>query len=233
MKTAILSDIHSNFDALAAVLEKIDSLQPDRIICLGDIVGYGAEPNECVEIIRRRSIPAVLGNHDQAVAGDLPADDFNDSAKAAVVWHRHRVSTDNAEFLRTLPLSIDEANALFVHGSPDHPEEFRYLLSHSDAAGSLPSFSQPVCFVGHTHRPVIFSERGIEPMLYRDVRSIVNVGSVGQPRDGDRRGCFALFDSVQWTVELIRVEYDVQAARDKIIAAGLPKRLGDRLLVGV
>jgi diadenosine tetraphosphatase ApaH/serine/threonine PP2A family protein phosphatase len=233
MKTAIISDIHSNLDALSAVLERIDSLQSDRIICLGDIVGYGAEPNECVELIRRRSIPAVLGNHDQAVANNFPADDFNDSARAAVLWNRERLAKDNAEFLRGLPLTIEESDALFVHSSPDYPEEFHYLIYHSDTAGSFRSFIQPICFVGHTHRPVIFTVNGGSSSISRNVRAIVNVGSVGQPRDGDRRGCFVLFDSEQWTVEHIRVEYDVQKAREKIIAAGLPKKLGDRLLAGV
>ncbi len=233
MKTAIISDIHSNLDALTAVFDRIDSLRPDRIICLGDIVGYGAEPNECVDLFRRHSIPAVLGNHDQAVSGDLPVDDFNDTAKAAVLWNRERLAKDNAEFLRGLPFTIEESDALFVHSSPDHPEEFHYLIYHSDTAGSFRSFSQPICFVGHTHRPVIFNVNGSQSAISRDVRSIVNVGSVGQPRDGDRRGCFVLFDSVEWSVEHIRVEYDVQKAREKIIAAGLPKKLGDRLLVGV
>ncbi|MHB1048992.1 MAG: metallophosphoesterase family protein [Bacteroidota bacterium] len=233
MKTAIISDIHSNLDALTAVLERIASLQPDRILCLGDIVGYGAEPNECVELIRRRSIPAVLGNHDQAVANDFPVDNFNDSARAAVLWNRERLTKDNAEFLRGLPLRIEEADVLFVHSSPDHPEEFHYLIYPSDTAESFRSFSQPICFVGHTHRPVIFTVTGTESVITRNIRSIVNVGSIGQPRDGDRRACFALFDSVQWSVEHIRVEYDVQKAREKIIAAGLPKKLGDRLLVGV
>jgi diadenosine tetraphosphatase ApaH/serine/threonine PP2A family protein phosphatase len=233
MKTAIISDIHSNLEALTSVLDAVDGLGPDAIICLGDIVGYGADPDACVELIRERSIPSIMGNHDMAVAGDLTIDDFNDIAKTGVQWSRERLSKEQSEYLRGLPLQIEQADALFVHSSPDHPEEFHYLIYPSDTIESFRSFSQPICFVGHTHRPAIFSAEGFERRITRNKQAIVNVGSVGQPRDGDWRGCFTLFDSEQWSIEHIRVEYDVHRAREKIITAGLPNKLGDRLLAGV
>jgi diadenosine tetraphosphatase ApaH/serine/threonine PP2A family protein phosphatase len=233
MRTAIISDIHSNLEALTAVLSTIDVMKPDGIICLGDIVGYGANPAECIDMIRIRNIPTICGNHDLGVAGRLEEERFSEAARRGLEWSRSRLSDEHLEFLRSLPITIDHPEAKMVHSSPDAPTEFRYLLQPFDAAESYDHFSQYLCFVGHTHRPVIFSHAGVEHRIIKDRQYIVNAGSVGQPRDGDWRGCFALFDSERWSVDHIRVEYDNNQARQKIIDAGLPQKLGDRLMVGV
>lgn len=232
MRTAIISDIHSNLEALTAVLSMIDLLQPDETICLGDIVGYGANPAECIDMIRSRNIPTVCGNHDLGVSGTLDKDRFSEAARRGLEWSKSCLESEHLEFLRSLPLTIDHADAKMVHSSPDHPMEFRYLLQPFDAADSYDHFQQRLCFVGHTHRPVILSRAGVEQKIQKERQCIVNVGSVGQPRDGDWRGCFALFDSERWSVDHIRVAYDNNRARQKIIDAGLPQKLGDRLMVG-
>jgi len=233
MRTAIISDIHSNLEALTAVLSMIDAIQPDNILCLGDIVGYGANPAECVDLIRARGIPAVCGNHDLGAAGVLEEEQFSEAARRGLEWSRKYLSSEQLEYLRSLPLTIDHPDFKAVHSSPDVPMEFRYLFQPLDAAESFDHFSQYLCFVGHTHRPVIFSHAGVEHKIMKDRQYIVNVGSVGQPRDGDWRGCFVLFDSERWSVNHVRVEYDNNMARHKIIDAGLPQKLGDRLMVGV
>lgn len=233
MKIAVISDIHGNREALNAVIAKIDSLAVDSIYCLGDIVGYGPNPNECVELIRSRAIPAIVGNHDKAVTGELSIDNFSQIARAGVMWTQSVISESNKEFLKHLPYSIQEHTILFVHSSPDYPEEFRYLLSFEDARESFDYFSTPLCFIGHTHRPIIFCEDGKTKEISRDKKFIVNVGSVGQPRDGNWKACFVLMDTEQYALEYVRVEYDVEVTRRKITENGLPQKLADRLLAGM
>jgi len=233
MKIAIISDIHSNLEALMEVLGEVDARGITTIICLGDVVGYGANPNECIDVLKERSIPCIAGNHDKAVIGERSISDFSDYAKAGVLWNMKNLSKHNLEFIKRFPYSIENHNALFVHSSPDYPEEFRYLFFPQDAVTSFRYFSQPICFVGHTHHPLIFCEDMSTTKLTKEKRFIVNVGSVGQPRDGDWRSCFVVFDTDAWSVSYVRVEYDVKAAQKKIYKAGLPKKLGDRLLVGV
>ena len=233
MKIAIISDIHSNLEALTAVLGEIDKRSIRTIICLGDVVGYGANPDECVELLKGRNIPCIAGNHDKAVIGERNIIDFSDNAKTGVRWSREHLSQSSLEFIKSFPLTLVDFDVLFVHSSPDFPEEFRYLIFSTDAVASFGYFSQPLCFVGHTHRPIIFCEDMATAQLTKEKKFIVNVGSVGQPRDGDWRACFGVFDTELWNVNYARVEYDVKTARQKILDAGLPGRLGDRLLVGV
>jgi putative phosphoesterase len=233
MKIAIISDIHGNLEALNAVLSKIDSTAVQTIYCLGDIVGYGPNPNECVELIRSRAIPAISGNHDKAVTGELSIDNFSQIATAGVIWTQSVISDQNIEFLKHLPYSIQAHDIHFVHSSPDYPEEFRYLLSAEDARESFDYFTDPLCFIGHTHRPTIFCEDGITKEISRGKKFIVNVGSVGQPRDGNWKACFVLMDTEQYTLEYVRVEYDVESTRKKIMENNLPQKLADRLLVGM
>ncbi|MDP1677923.1 MAG: metallophosphoesterase family protein [Bacteroidota bacterium] len=233
MKIAIISDIHGNLEALNAVLAKIDDLNIQSIYCLGDIVGYGPSPNECVELIRSRNIPSIAGNHDKAVTGELSIESFSQMAKAGVLWTKSIITEENEEYLLNLPYSIQEHDIVFVHSSPDHPEEFRYLLSPEDARESFDYFSNPLCVVGHTHRPVVFCEDYTTKEIRRDKKFIVNVGSVGQPRDGNWKACFIIMDTEQYTIEFIRVEYDVETVHKKIKAIGLPQKLADRLLAGM
>lgn len=233
MKIAVISDIHGNLEALNSVLVRIDALNISTIYCLGDIVGYGASPNECVERIRVRKIPSIAGNHDKAAAGTLSIDNFSAMAKEGILWTRSILTSENREYLDGLGYTMEEHNALFVHSSPDEPQTFRYLLSYGHAIESFHAFEQPLCFIGHTHRPILFCEDGSSDMITPFKKFIVNAGSVGQPRDGDRRGCFIVFDTVDYTLEYERVEYDIDTARSKIINAGLPNKLGDRLLIGM
>ncbi|MCK9408782.1 MAG: metallophosphatase family protein [Bacteroidetes bacterium] len=233
MKIAIISDIHSNLEALQSTLTQIDTLGVTTIYCLGDIVGYGANPNECVEIMRERNIPCIAGNHDKAVIKEISIDDFSAIAKEAVHWTRSVLSDVNRTFLEGLEYQIFAYNSLFVHSSPDLPQNFRYILSPGHAIESFKHFFLPICFIGHTHRPAVFCEDGFSNTISLGKKFIVNVGSIGQPRDGDRRGCCVVFDTDRYSIEHLRIEYDVDVTRKKIIEAGLPQKLGDRLLVGI
>lgn len=233
MNIAIISDIHSNLEALTSVLHEIERRKITRIYSLGDVVGYGANPNECIQLLREKRIPCVAGNHDKAAIKEIDIDDFSEAARAGIVWTRSVLTHESVQYLMSLPLTIEEQGIYFVHGSPDDPQEFRYLIYPEDTFFSYQAFSASLCVVGHTHRPVVFCEDMVSTHITRDKKFIVNVGSVGQPRDGNWRACFVLFDTDNWSFEYVRVEYDVNAARQKILDAGLPKKLGDRLLVGI
>lgn len=233
MKTAVISDIHGNLEALHAVMERIDALPIGRTVCLGDIVGYGASPNECVELLRERKINSVVGNHDKAVTGELSIETFSIVAKLGVEWTRSVIQKENVDFLKGLKYSLESDDALFVHSSPDLPQFFRYIFTQDDTEGSFEAFDNRICFIGHTHRPAVFCEDTVSTQLTAGKRFIVNVGSVGQPRDGDRRASFVVYDDEQFSIEHVRVEYDVETASSKIIHAGLPQKLADRLKIGV
>lgn len=233
MKTAVISDIHGNIEALNSVLQRIDTLSISNIVCLGDIVGYGASPNECIDLLCSRNIQSVVGNHDKAVTGELSIENFSLVAKLGVEWTRSVIHKEHSDFLRKLHYSFESNESLFVHSSPDLPQLFRYLFTQDDAAESFEAFDNNICFIGHTHRPVVFCEDSVTTKVAVGKRFIVNVGSVGQPRDGDWRACFLVYDNEQFTIEHIRVEYDVEAAAAKIINAGLPQKLADRLTLGV
>ncbi|MEW5798480.1 MAG: metallophosphoesterase family protein [Bacteroidota bacterium] len=233
MTIAIISDIHSNLEALTVVLNEIERLKIRQVYCLGDVVGYGANPNECIHLLWERNIPCVAGNHDKAAIKEIDIDDFSDAARSGIAWTRSVLTHESIQYLKSLPLSLVEHGIMFVHSSPDEPQEFRYLIYPEDTLFSYKAFSVPLCVVGHTHRPVVFCEDMVSTHIVRDKKFIVNAGSVGQPRDGNWRACFMLVDTDAWSIEYVRLEYDVKTAREKILAAGLPKKLGDRLLVGI
>lgn len=237
---AILSDIHSNLEALLAVLEAADGGGASLVTCLGDVVGYGANPNEAVDLLSGRSDLAVMGNHDRAAFEPGAESGMNDWARTAAEWTRAQMGEDEAAYLSDLPLTARSTGALFVHSSPESPERWSYVLTLDDARRAFSSFREPLCFIGHSHTPAFFEEAneqvraldGDTLELRAGRRYMVNVGSVGQPRDGDPRASFALFDSGSRRVKIVRVAYDVETAREKIISAGLPRELGDRLLEG-
>jgi predicted phosphodiesterase len=233
MKIAVISDIHGNIEALQSMLRMIDRRGAHAVHCLGDVVGYGGSPNECVELLRRRGIRTVAGNHDKAVLGELSVDDFSSAAKEGVLWTRNVLSDESRIFLSAMEMSFVDHDAQFVHSSPDVPEQFRYLLSLGHALESFGVMSVPICFVGHTHRPAIFCEDGTTGTVTAGVRTIVNVGSVGQPRDGDARSCCVLFDTESREVEYLRADYDIASAQRKILEAGLPPKLALRLENGI
>lgn len=233
MKYGIISDIHSNLEALEKTIEILVKARVDEIICLGDIVGYGANPNECIEIIRKRCSVSLLGNHDAAIADSNSSKKFNPMAQKAITWTSEQISDDNKKFLSELPYSYSSDGMLFVHASPSHPEQWKYILSEETAIDELEHFSERICFVGHSHSPGIYGHHGRMLSINSKDRFIINVGSVGQPRDGNPMLSFGLFDTTEWKYQHIRSEYDFMTACEKITKAGLPTELGQRLIHGI
>ncbi len=244
MKTAFISDIHANLDALDLVLADIQARGADRIVCLGDIVGYGPEPNECAGRVREAAQVTVVGNHDYAALGLLDTLAFNEYARAAADWTSDHLSEAARDFLLMLPLSLELDGMRLVHASPQEPEAWTYVLSFHEAERQFEAFEEKLCFIGHSHLPVVI-EMGeeLEALQYPadgaglsldpDRRYIVNVGSVGQPRDRDPRAGYAIYDDAVHEVSLHRVEYPVAVVQEKIVAAGLPPFLAMRLAAGM
>lgn len=240
MRYAILSDIHSNWEALEAVLEACERLSPDSYLCVGDLVGYGPDPSRVIAEVRDREMTTVRGNHDHA-AFDAGEDRyFNSWAREAIGWTRERLVASERRYLEDLEFTAVADGALLVHASPAAPRAWRYILSAAEAGPEFASFAEPVCFIGHSHVPMVIvqTESGESELRNGEVelepgrRYIINVGSVGQPRDGDPRAAFGLFDSEERVYRLARVEYDAETTSRKIIDSGLPPFLGERLLAG-
>lgn len=238
MKIAVISDIHSNFEALNTVISHLKQTGVDKIVCLGDVVGYGPRPNECVELVRQNCQTCLMGNHDHAVLGLTDTYHFNQYARDAVLWTQRTMTTNNKAYLENNPFSHHENEILYVHSTPVHPEEWHYILSEYEAKQYLARIKQKICFVGHSHIPVIFSsEEGsfFKENINLDLKNnkyIVNVGSVGQPRDGDPRACFVVLDTDSGTLDFVRLEYNVQKTYDEILENKLPPFLAMRLLAG-
>lgn len=236
----LLSDIHGNFDALEAVAQSI--CNGDTVIVLGDIVGYGAEPDRCIQWIRERKAYCLLGNHEACLLGMLPVSWFNPQAAEAILWTKENISPLNLSFLANLPSSFEAFGYLFVHGSPRSPVD-EYIANPWQAREIFEEESFAVCFFGHTHvaegyiwdgkrtHRVSFSEGG-EVTFTEGFRYLINCGSVGQPRDGNPRASFGILYPEEHRLEVRRVEYNVQAAARKILLAGLPEVLAYRLEVG-
>lgn len=237
---AVISDIHGNLEALDAVLADARREEVDAIVCLGDVVGYGADPNACLERVRAEAKATVLGNHDAAACNPRLADNFNEVARAAIAWTRQTLTPDNLEVLQHLPYDFVEADTRYVHASPDEPAGWHYILTEQEAWNAFEACAEPVCFVGHSHVPLrVLMRRGRLVVAEADVvdigpdeRALLNVGSVGQPRDGDWRASYALWDPAARRMVARRVEYDLEKAARKIREAGLPEVLAKRLTVG-
>lgn len=232
MRIAILSDIHSNLEALNIALKDIEAKKPDVVVCLGDIIGYGANPNECIDLVRAHCDIVLLGNHDAALFDPSLVVFFNPLARTALQWTLRTLTPENVAFLRSLRLTTELHNILFVHASPTRPAAWEYIVDQTDAQRHFPSFHQQLCFVGHSHIPGIYSVEGKEAMLLQGKRYIINVGSIGQPRDRDPRLSYGLFDVEEWNYGLVRLEYSVSTAAQKILDAGLPSALAYRLFEG-
>jgi len=251
VKRAIISDIHGNFEALTSVLKKIDELNIDQIICLGDIIGYGPNPLECLDTVMERCSVTILGNHDQAAIFD--PEGFNPVASKAIYWTREQLEKDTSvseqadarwDFLGELPRRHDEGKFLFVHGSPRDPTNeyvFPETVYERERLDHLMGRFEQYCFQGHTHIPGVFYPTGtfLTPedrdhnFELTDEKCMVNVGSVGQPRDGNPRSCFVVADDEANTLVYYRVDYDVETTRGKIYdIPDLDNMLGDRLLSG-
>ena len=237
---AVISDIHGNLEALQAVLADARREKVDGIVCLGDVVGYGADPNACLEIVREEAMATVLGNHDAAACNPRLAENFNEVARIAIGWTGEQLTKENLETLRALPYDFVEADTRYVHASPDDPAAWHYILTEQEAWNAFEACPEPVCFVGHSHVALrVLLRRGRLVVEERDSvevvgeeRALLNVGSVGQPRDGDWRASYALWDPVAKRMAARRVEYDLEKAVSKIKAAGLPEVLAKRLRVG-
>lgn len=233
MRLAIISDIHSNLEALQSALAAIDKESVDEIVCLGDIVGYGANPNECLHLVRERCSTILLGNHDAAAIDLSVANQFTIHARFSAVWTFSALSEQHKTFLQSLPRMRPRGEILFSHASPFEPEEWHYVISDFDRREAFHAFTERICFIGHSHIPVIFSERGKTAVLNTKGRFIVNVGSVGQPRDGKPDLSFGIFDTEAWSYRNIRTPYDITVAAEKIRRVGLPPTLAERLFYGM
>lgn len=239
-RLALLSDIHSNLQALTAVLGALDQMECDQIFCLGDQVGYGARPTECLDTLRRVGARALTGNHDAIVTGREKGEGFNERSKIAAKLNRARLSKEDLEFLAALPDTIEyRDDVLLCHGSPASYNQYVYFkVDFSLTVDQMAKEGWRRVFLGHTHHPVLYDGGTLRYSTEKEYeldpaqRFIINPGSVGQPRDGDPRASFATWDDERDLLRFHRVEYDVAAARQDILDAGLPEQLGDRLLRG-
>jgi len=245
MRLGLFADIHANRQAFAACLDAARARGAERLICLGDIVGYGADPEWAVETVMdlvAKGAIAVRGNHDNAIG--VPSDSMNADAQAAIDWTRGRLSAGQKEFLAELPMSREEDNRLYVHSEASDPAKWRYVRDTSDAARSMMATELQITFCGHIHRPGLYSmsstakmtsfvpTAGVAVQLLTGRRWLAVLGSVGQPRDGDPAASFAMFDTISREITYHRVPYDVATAAARIKASGLPLWLADRLPIG-
>jgi diadenosine tetraphosphatase ApaH/serine/threonine PP2A family protein phosphatase len=244
MRIGIISDIHANLEALTQALAALERHRPDRVICLGDVVGYGASVNECCALVRKVSEVTLLGNHDAAVSGRMDYSFYYDAARHALDWTASRIDPDHLGWMRSLPYAHRLAGMQFTHGNPVSPESYEYVFAIEQARELLPHVEAlaDVNFVGHSHlcktfalhpagdvTEVVATRFGIR----RGYKYVVSVGSVGQPRDCDNRACFVTYDSEERIVEFHRVAYDIETAAQKIFDADLALNFGKRLFLGV
>jgi len=239
VRYAVIGDIHGNFHALESVLKDAEQQGYDKLLCVGDLVGYGAQPAECIEGVREKETIVVAGNHDFGVVEKTTIECFNADAQDAVIWTRDQLTEEQKNYLKELPLVHEMEDLTLVHGTLCYPEYFDYIQTLYDAYLSFQALHTPICFLGHSHVPIVFfNDNPISYFMEPEVdledapKVIVNVGSVGQPRDQDPRACYAIFDVEKKRVWLRRVEYDVEAAKQKILDAGLPPTNAHRLLLG-
>lgn len=241
MRIAVLSDIHGNLEALEAVLADAGLAGADELYSLGDIVGYGPSPAACVETIRARASVSLAGNHDAAVAGRTSLEEFNEFARWAVEWTAGQLDAAQIGYLGSLPYLHRTRGMLLAHASPVEPERWHYIHGSADLHEHFAEFSEPVCFVGHSHRPGIYAvsaageaeRRGVREAFRPGLRYLVNAGSVGQPRDRDPRASYVVYDVDGRDVEIRRVRYSVERTQERMRAAGSPAFLVDRLGAGV
>jgi len=244
MRIGIFSDTHANIEALTAVIKAFESERIDRLVCLGDTVGYGASPDECADIVRKVAAFTILGNHDAAVAGRMDYSYYYDAARNALDHHANVLSKDNMEWLKALPYQVREGNLLFCHGSPMNLEEFEYIFAPEQAARCIDIWDQlgDLTFIGHSHlckafaltQEDVFEVVADKFQVRKGHKYIISVGSVGQPRDYDNRASYTIYDTAETTFEFKRVAYDIEAAAQKIFEnAKLERNFGNRLFIGV
>jgi len=239
MRFAIFGDIHANLEALEAVRADAAARECTHYVCLGDVVGYNANPHECVEIVRGLECPVVKGNHDEQATIDSGLENFNPLAEEAINWTRAHLSEEDKKWLRDLRFVRHVRDFTIVHATLDTPQKWGYVFNQLDAAASFSYQHTNICFYGHTHVPRAYVKdstvKGVpleRLMIEPNKKYFINVGSVGQPRDGDWHAAYCIFSPAEHIVELRRIGYDINTAQDKIVEAGLPQRLADRLALG-
>lgn len=241
MKVGIFSDVHANLEALDAVLSFLSNQGAQSFACCGDLVGYGPDPAACIERVRSLGGPVVAGNHDYGAVGRITLSNFNQAARQALNWTRDQLSDEDGAYLGALPLTQDLGPIHLVHSSPSAPDQWEYVLTVIEADQELDHVTGQLCVIGHSHYPFVVERRPGEAArlvtdgtneLRPDSKYLVNVGSVGQPRDGDPRACCLLCNQDTGTLSLHRVEYDISAVQAKMREAGLPEFLANRLTLG-
>lgn len=240
MRYGIISDIHGNLEALEAAVHALSREEIDKYSCVGDIVGYGADPGECIKKTRGLNAITICGNHDAASSGLIDTVNFTEPAKNAVKWTKRHLADNDTSFLRGLDFVFKNKHLTLAHGALEEPEEFHYIFDEEAALRTFNLMDTPVCFVGHSHRPLVLLHKNnaveisddMKANLSGDEKLIVNVGSVGQPRDGDPRLCYCIYDTDIGSVQLKRLPYDVDKAQRKIVDAGLPSAFAYRLGMG-
>jgi len=243
LRIGIFSDVHSNLEALTAVRAALDELRCDTLVCLGDVVGYGASANECCELVREMAAVTLLGNHDAAVAGRMDYSYYYEAARLALDWTRDRLTEENRAWLQGLPYVHRIGDVGFSHGSPLEPEAYEYIFAEHQAAELFPVLEElaHITFIGHSHlcRAFALGDGEVHDVVAQrfvvrpGYRYVCSVGSVGQPRDHDNRACFVTYDSERRQVQYHRVEYDIEASAKKIFDANLSPSFGRRLFRGV
>lgn len=240
MKYLVFSDVHGNAEALAALIEEIERLRPDLVVSLGDVVGYGASPAECVELVGRHADITICGNHDFVASGLGEGDDFNAAARTAIDWTRSVLSAAQRERLAAYDSLRRHGECVFAHASPVDPLEWNYIFTARDAQRIFRAGGERFVCIGHTHIPAVFSWReGAGCRIERssiietepDRRYLINAGSIGQPRDGVSAAGFALLDTRKGRITLRRVPYDIDSAQERIRVCGLPESLASRLVL--
>jgi len=239
MRFAIFGDIHANLHALHAVLSDAREQLCTHYVCMGDVVGYNAFPKQCIEIVRNLECPVVKGNHDEQASMMGDQEGFNPLAEEAMNWTREQLSPADKEWLRSLRMQRQVRDFTIVHATLDTPHKWGYVFNQLDAAASFSYQHTAVCFIGHTHTPKAYVRDGsvrtipLDTMhLQQGKRYLINVGSVGQPRDSDWRSAYCVYDTNTNEVKLRRIEYDLAGAQQAILDSGLPRKLAERLAVG-
>lgn len=246
MRLAVFADIHGNLEALQAFINDTETRRVHRYMCLGDIVGYGANPNECIELVM--SLPkmnCVLGNHDSAAVWRYSPYNMTRDAKEAILWTIDQLSPDNSAFLKQLQPTLVMGGIFFAHANPYNPESYRYVINKKYAMRSFAAVREGLTFIGHSHKPVVITRKNFFQITFetpqgdmnysinKEKKQIVNCGSIGQPRDGDPRTSYCIFDTMKRTIDFHRLPYDHQLAAGKIRSAGLPEFSAKRLAMGI
>ncbi len=242
MKYGLISDIHANLEALTAVLSDLEKQSVDSIHCLGDVIGYGADPEACLKLIQRTCDTKLLGNHEYTALGLQSVEQFNEAAKAAAEWTQQTLNEDAVAIMADFDLDRALDDMYLVHASPFEPDRWHYLFTAEDAIRGFGQMKQDIGFFGHSHIPIILRERpdalphvraGHTFAADPEGRYLINVGSVGQPRDNDPRACYVVYESDEQDIEFHRVEYDITTAQRKMSKASLPETLISRLSAGI